>query len=233
MNIQKSINVIIASAALTAVAVGASFAQGNLTPGGADISPAPTNLGGVLITSQTSQFTSIINPANYSGNFYAAVYQESSAANPLGGLTFVWQVSNNGGSNDKIDRFTEDGFTGFQTSAFYSTQAGGLGAGTIAPNSAFRPTATEVGFRTDNGAGAGTLLPGDTSDLFIVRTDAPTYKPGAVGILDGDISSAPAYLPSPPSTVPEPATLAPFALGGLGLLGLIVRKTRWTNGAAA
>ena len=32
---------------------------------------------------------------------------------------------------------------------------------------------------------------------------------------------------------PEPATLVPFALGGLGLLGLIVRKTRRTNGAAA
>jgi len=36
-----------------------------------------------------------------------------------------------------------------------------------------------------------------------------------------------------PTAVPEPATLAPFALGGLGLLGLIARKTRRTNGAAA
>ena len=33
--------------------------------------------------------------------------------------------------------------------------------------------------------------------------------------------------------VPEPASVIPFALGGLGLLGLIVRKTRRTSGAAA
>lgn len=36
-----------------------------------------------------------------------------------------------------------------------------------------------------------------------------------------------------PATVPEPATMVPFALGGLALLGLIARKTRRTSGAAA
>ena len=35
------------------------------------------------------------------------------------------------------------------------------------------------------------------------------------------------------TTVPEPASVIPFALGGLGLLGLIARKTRRTSGAAA
>ena len=38
---------------------------------------------------------------------------------------------------------------------------------------------------------------------------------------------------APTPAVPEPASVVPFALGGLGLLGLIVRKTRRANGAAA
>ena len=40
-------------------------------------------------------------------------------------------------------------------------------------------------------------------------------------------------VPVGPTAVPEPASVIPFALGGLGLLGLIVRKTRRTSGAAA
>ena len=39
--------------------------------------------------------------------------------------------------------------------------------------------------------------------------------------------------PAPAPSTPEPATVVPFALGGLGLLGLIARKTRRTSGAAA
>ncbi len=36
---------------------------------------------------------------------------------------------------------------------------------------------------------------------------------------------------SPSSVVPEPATVVPFLLGGLGLLGLVARKARRTSGA--
>lgn len=36
---------------------------------------------------------------------------------------------------------------------------------------------------------------------------------------------------TPTSVVPEPATVVPFILGGLGLLGLVVRKARRTSGA--
>ena len=46
-------------------------------------------------------------------------------------------------------------------------------------------------------------------------------------------SNATTYVGPTPATVPEPAAVVPFALGGLGLLGLIARKTRRTNGAAA
>ena len=36
---------------------------------------------------------------------------------------------------------------------------------------------------------------------------------------------------TPSSVVPEPATVVPFVLGGLGLLGLVARKARRTSGA--
>ena len=58
-------------------------------------------------------------------------------------------------------------------------------------------------------------------------------QPGPQGSTTvGSIGGIATFRPGP-STVPEPASVIPFALGGLGLLGLIVRKTRRTSGAAA
>jgi len=88
--------------------------------------------------------------------------------------------------------------------------------------------------------------------LTVTSFDAPgslTYDFGSLGVYNvgslsftqpgpmtsttaGAIAGVVSYTPGP-STVPEPATLVPFALGGLGLLGLIVRKTRRTSSAAA
>ncbi len=63
--------------------------------------------------------------------------------------------------------------------------------------------------------GGYVLSPGGALNSF-TATDAAIYS----------------AVPGTPS-VPEPATVVPFLLGGFGLLGLIVRKTRRTNGAAA
>ena len=237
MNIQKSINVIIASAALTAVAVGASFAQGNLVTG-SSITPTATTVNGNEVVFTTNTFAA---PSNrYTGTLYAAIFQESSAANPLGGLTFVYQASNDPGSLEFLDRLTPVGFTGYQTSVFYSTQAlsDGLGTGTVAPNTVIRllPTGDSLAFRFETPGGTpgqGIVQNGQTTDVVVVRTDATTYMTSLSGVSDGTTANVASYSPGPSSTVPEPATLAPFALGGLGLLGLIVRKTRRTNGAAA
>ncbi len=234
MNIQKSIKVILTSAALTAVAAGASFAQGNLAPN-STIVPSATTLNGVLITSQTQAFvapTIAPNPPNYSGSLYSAVYRETAAANPLGGLTFVFQITNNAGSIEPLDRFTDQSFSGFQTSAFYDASSG-----TIAPSNAFRLGSVTPGFRleaTTGNSGIGALVGGTTSDLLVIRTDAPSYILSLAGVSDGNTVNPLSYQPaSLPSSVPEPASLVPFALGGLGLLGLIARKTRRTSGAAA
>ena len=68
---------------------------------------------------------------------------------------------------------------------------------------------------TFNPINGGYVVSGGTLQSF-TATDAAVYS----------------AVPGTP-TVPEPATLAPFVLGGLGLLGLIARKTRRTSSAAA
>ena len=69
---------------------------------------------------------------------------------------------------------------------------------------------------TFNPINNGYVVSGGSLQSF-TATDAAVY------------SAVPAGVPG----VPEPATLVPFGLGGLGLLGLIVRKNRRTSSAAA
>ena len=63
---------------------------------------------------------------------------------------------------------------------------------------------------------------------------APQPTKDQFGYLNGfKASGSINFSATKPTAVPEPASVIPFALGGLGLLGLIARKTRRTSGAAA
>ena len=222
MNINKTIKGTLAVASLTLTTMGASFA-GNLAPGVTIVPPLSTETG-VLLTQQTNTFT---NPLNtYSGSLYSAVYQEAG-----GTLDFIFQVQNNKASVDNLSRIEGGIYSGYDVSAFYSTQAGGLGVGSQVPNSAFETNSTGVGFNFMSGLGSANLAPGTTSDVLIVRTNAKSYINSLEGVSDNTTVNVASY--SPAAAVPEPASVIPFALGGLGLLGLIVRKTRRTSGAAA
>ena len=96
------------------------------------------------------------------------------------------------------------------------------------PNVSFLYTgsATTVGQATLGNFGFVSIYPNPTT---LAGFTAVALKSGTT-TMD---SNATTYLGPTPAVVPEPASVIPFALGGLGLLGLVARKTRRTNGAAA
>ena len=85
---------------------------------------------------------------------------------------------------------------------------------------------------------ASTMVPAGDSFLngLLTLTFNPInggYALSSTGKLQTFTATDAAVYSAVQTTVPEPASVIPFALGGLGLLGLIVRKTRRTSGAAA
>ena len=81
---------------------------------------------------------------------------------------------------------------------------------------------------------SGLLNPGSFSTTMSSVSPSPTI--GDDGYLTGfTAAGATTFSATTPAAVPEPATVAPFIMGGLGLMGLAfrARKTRRSNGAAA
>jgi hypothetical protein len=224
MNIRKAISVMTGAAGIALLATGAFAAttgEGNVSltsgsvsvPVGTSVTPAAQT----LLASETVPFngTNGLSQVVFSGNLYAAVYQNTTTKF----LTFVYQFENSSGSPDSILRLTSSSFTGFTTAVGQSTLdlLGGTGA-VNAASTADRNTPDVVGFNfLDN--------PGTESDLFYVTTNATSYTPGSVSLIDGGVASLVAYAPA----VPEPSTIAAFMVMGLGILALAVRARRRTG----
>jgi hypothetical protein len=63
--------------------------------------------------------------------------------------------------------------------------------------------------------GLGTIVPGATSRIAYIYTDARSYTQSSAGILDGIATNAAVYAPAP---APEPTSFAGMALGAAVLL---------------
>jgi hypothetical protein len=178
-----------------------------IAPGDAALAPGEADpTGGVILATLSVPFAT----SQYTGTLTSTVIS-GDPSNPYGGLTFLYEVSNDATSAGEIGRLTVNDYLGWLTDMSYQTPAAGL-----VPTLVSRSGAGDViGFTfVGTPVGAGTLTAGLTSALLVVQTDAPAYQPTFASVINGTVVSVGSLAPA---AVPEPGTLA---LLGLGLLAL-------------
>ena len=172
-------------------------------------SAEPDPVGGVLVAPiLTLPFVT----GTFSGTLTSMVIS-GDTTNALGGLTFVYTITNDAKGPDAIHRLTVNGYTGFLTDGSYQAAAGQ------------KPTTIDRGANGDVigfgfiGAplGFGELPPGAPSTPLVVQTNAPAYRETFASVIDGTVTTVRTYSP----VIPEPVTLGLMAIG-MGLV--LVRR---------
>jgi hypothetical protein len=200
-----------------------SHASAALMAPGASIlaSGEPDPTGGVVVgSSGPLPFAT----ANYSGTLDSTVLL-GDPSNPFGpgSLTFTYRLVNNAVSTGEIDRLTVNDYAGFLVDASFQT-----------PPTGVPPTLTSrsggpgdvVGF-TFVGAplGAGVLVPGSTSALLVVQTNAKFFGPTLASVINGQVTSVGSFAPGGlGGGIPEPCSVVLAAIGFIGLAPLARRK---------
>jgi len=206
MKINNSVKVALASAAMTALVAGASFA---------DINPSanPVVTGSGPFTYTYAPVVALTQTVN-TGDFFTFY--------DVNGL-----ISNSETNSTGLFKATEKLTNGSIA----------VNGSTVIPNdspSVLNVTYTYIGVNPIVGipTALGTF---SFQSIFGPATTLEAFAAVATSTVTGNKNgNVTQYMaPGTSTAVPEPASVIPFALGGLGLLGLIVRKTRRTNGAAA
>ena len=124
------------------------------------------------------------------------------ATNPLGGLTFTYLLTLNGGSPDAVERFSISAYDAFSTDASYNTSVGATAPTTISRSL----NGNVIGF---NFPAPATLPPGATSRLLVVQTNAPSHAVTTASVINGTTATVTSFAPL---AVPEPGTVSILAL---------------------
>lgn len=199
----------------------ASATAASLAPGTVLFGPSTETdpVGGTVVATLSTPFTV---PGSFSGTLTADVVS-GDTSNPLGGLTFVYRLANDGVAGpNSIGRLSISEWTGFSLDGSYQTP---VSAGDVAPATIDRnPSSDVVGFNflpLPADPASGFLAPGTTSAALVIQTDASAYASGAfASMIDGGGITIATFAP-----VPEPSTVC-LLLTGLAAGGLAVRRNR-------
>ena len=181
-----------------------------LNPGGfvtALTSPYPT--GGITLASVSSPFSSGV----LTGTLLSRAIS-GDPSNPYGGLTFTYLLSLSAASTQPASQISVSSFGSFLTDVSYNTNAPGVFPSNFSRSS--DGAVVRFSFFSPN------VLPGQTTALLVVQTDAVNYSPTLAGIIDGTTVNVNALAPI---AVPEPATCALMGLV-LGILTVLRRRPR-------
>lgn len=196
----------------------AGSASAAALPSGTVLVPSPGEAdptGGAVIASQSVPFSAA---GAFSGVLTSKVIS-GDPSNALGGLTFTYQITNDGVSGpNSIGRLSVPDFTGWTVDGSYQSTSVGVVPGSIDR----QPSGEVVGFNflpTPADPLTAFLAPGTGSRLLVLQTNAAAYGDVLASVIDGGVTQAKSYGPA----VPEPSTLVLAACGALGL-GLALRR---------
>ena len=168
-----------------------------LTAPGSTVVPGLTSAAaGTLLASLSTPFSFTTTAGTTSGTVVAAVFRNAS-----GTLDYYYQVKNDSTSATPIARVTVASYTGFATSTGFRTDgaslAGGLFVnGTVAPVVADRNAAgSTVGFNFQP-PDSVKILPGTTSNVFVVSTDSTSFTAGNLSLIDGGQMTVASFEPT-------------------------------------
>jgi PEP-CTERM motif-containing protein len=214
--------VAIAAALIVLVSAGPVHAT-PLAPGGTVVPDSIAFTGGESILASVSRtFTSSVG--DYTGTLVAAVIRE--AANPLGGLTFIYQVFNDATSKVGLRAETNSFFGDFLTNVHFALNGSflsGFTDGLRVPLSSTRSGNGDVVGFNFGPPDTNFVQPGESSRVLVIRTNAPDFEPGFSSVIDGGVDTVDTFQPT--GVAPEPASLLLFSGGLLGF-GAMMRRRR-------